>query len=270
MGMQHHEGAALAAEEESPGLVRRPRRKAETKPGAIDRLGLWLSTSRVIDGLWVGTMESKPHPGLRRVEDALRLIKSHDALNYSRVIRHLERIWVNLLPGDLAHYDASMGACVFDERYVVQEATTPERIASTIIHEATHARLEHWGIGYDEDRRARIETICLRRELNFVNRLPAAEALREEVARTVAWYAGNHDYFSNASFEQREAQGQAETLRHLGAPDWVFRFAMKLRAARVWIHRITGGVRRATADKPIHPSCAPKGDRTVAPSGGEA
>jgi hypothetical protein len=96
----------------------------DRRPAAIDRLELWFSTGRNIDGLWVGTMEDKPRPGLRRVEEALQLIKSHDTLHYSRVINNLERIWVRLLPGDLAHYDRSLKACVFDERYVVLETTT--------------------------------------------------------------------------------------------------------------------------------------------------
>jgi hypothetical protein len=214
------------------------------KPAVVDRLALWFSTSRNIDGLWVGTVESKPWPGLRRVEEALQLIKSHDSLHYSRVINNLGRIWVQLLTGDLAHYERSLKACVFDERYVVQETTTTEWIASTIVHEATHARMERWGVIYEENKRGRIEAICIRRELNFVARLPRSEALQEEAVRRLEWCAGDHDHFSNASFQQREVQGQIEALRYLGAPDWVFGFAMKLRALRRWIHGFAGRVRR--------------------------
>lgn len=221
MEVGHHEGSALAGGH-AAGLVR-PVRTPVPKPTAAGRLALWLSTSRTVDGLWVGTRESEPHPSLRRVEEALRLIKSHDTLNYSRVIRNLERIWVYLLPGDLAHYDVSLKACVFDERYVLLETTTPERIASTIIHEATHARLEAWGIGYDENKRARIEAICLRRELNFVTGLPDAEALREEVARTLAAYADNNDYFSDANFarlkERDKSKPCATSERRTGSMD---------------------------------------------------
>ncbi|MBR1238139.1 hypothetical protein [Bradyrhizobium sp. AUGA SZCCT0182] len=207
-----------------------------TKPAVTDRLGLWFSTSRNVDGLWVGSWESEPHPGLRRVEEALRLIKERDPLHYSRVTSNLERIWVRLLPGDAAHYERSLKACVLDERRVLEE--TIEWIASTIIHEATHARLEHWGISYDENRRARIEAICLRRELNFVIKLPQTELLQEEIARTLEWCAGDHDYFSDASFAQQREQGQAEALRYLGAPDWLHGFMLKLRAVRLWVHQL--------------------------------
>jgi hypothetical protein len=122
-------------------------KKSDRKAAVIDRVGLWLSTSREVDGLWVGSFESRESsPGLRRVEDALQLIKHYDLLHYSRVIHNLERVWVNLLPYAVAHYDRSLEACVLDERFVLLETTTPQQIASAIVHEATHARLEQWGI----------------------------------------------------------------------------------------------------------------------------
>jgi hypothetical protein len=112
-------------------------KKQDRKLAAIDRLCLWFSTSRMVDGLWVGATESEPEPSLRRVEDALQLIKLHDPLHYSRVIHNLERIWVHLAPNARACYDVSLRACVLDERFVLLETTTLEELASTIVHEAT-------------------------------------------------------------------------------------------------------------------------------------
>src|SRR5882672_5044421 len=167
--------------------------KPPSRPAVVDKLALWLSTSRYIDGLWVGTSESAPRPGLRRVEDALHLIKRQSPLHYSRVIRHLERVWVHILPDSLACYQHSLKACILDERYVLDETTTQERIATTIIHEATHARLESWGISYDEKLRPRIEAICFRRELTFAANLPDSAQLQEELARKIEWYGTNTD-----------------------------------------------------------------------------
>src|SRR5437868_5600257 len=188
MEVGHHEGSALAGGH-AAGLVRAARQPIP-KPAVIDRLELWFSTARNIDGLWVGTMEDKPWPGLRRVEEALRLIKDHDPLHYSRVTHYLERIWVHLLTGNAAQYERSLKACMLDERYVLQEAATIEWIASTIVHEATHARLEQWGVIYEEKKRARIEAICIRRERNFLTKLPQSEALQEDAARRLEWCAG--------------------------------------------------------------------------------
>jgi hypothetical protein len=185
-----------------------------------------MSTGRDLDGLWVGTSEAEPHPALRRVEAALQLIKRHDTLHYSRIIRHLDRVWVHLLPSALAHYDVSLNACVLDERFVLAETTTLQRVASTIVHEATHARLDGWGIDYDEVRRYRIEAICLQRELNFLTKLPDSEHLQEEIAYTLEWYANKQDYFSDRNHRELDDQGAPETLRYLGMPDWFVGFAM--------------------------------------------
>ncbi|WGD49729.1 hypothetical protein QA641_29395 [Bradyrhizobium sp. CB1650] len=203
--------------------------KSDRKPSRIDTLALWFSKGRTIDGLWVGSSESEPHPALRRVEEALQLIKRHDALGYARITRNLDRIWVQLLPSAQAHYDRSLNACVLDERYVLRDTMTLEQIASTFIHEATHARLEGWGISYVEAIRTRIEAICLRRELNFLSKLPNTEPLRNEIARTLEWCAANHnDYFADASFHERKEDGQIEVLRYVNAPDWIIRWAMWL------------------------------------------
>jgi hypothetical protein len=225
-------------------------RKPDRKPTAIDRLALWFSTSRNIDGLWMGTTESKPLPALRRVEDALQLIKHHDSIHYSRVIQNLERIWVHLLPNALACYDPSLKACELDERFVLLETTTLEEIASTIVHEATHAKLGRWGISYEEKARSRIEAVCLRRELNFIAKLPHSEPLREKIARTLEWCVSDHDYFSNVSFQQRHDQGIVQTARYVGIPDWLIRALLRVRVVisgvRRLVHRFAGRPSRQT------------------------
>jgi hypothetical protein len=200
--------------------------KPHPKPSLADRFGLWISTGHKVDGLWVGSTESKPQPALRRVEDALRLIKEHDSLHYGRVIQNLDRICIHLIPGALAHYQLSLNACVLDKRFVLSETTTLERIASAIVHEATHARLDKWGIDYVETARFRIEAICLRRELNFLTKLPNSEPFQQEIASTVEWYGSNSDYFSDVNSQERDDQGMVETARHVGIPEWFIRFIL--------------------------------------------
>jgi hypothetical protein len=215
-------------------IVKKPTRKLM----AIDRLDLWFSTGRYFDGLWVGTTESEPYPGLQRIEDALRLIKQYNSLHYSRVIHNIERVWVRLLVSASASYYGPLRACQLDERFVVLETTTLEEIASIFVHEVTHARLERWGFGYDEKERSRIEAVCLRRELNFIATLPRGEPVRDRIARTLEWCESDHDYFSDASFQQRDYEGQVEALRYLGTPDWLVRFLLKLRGVKSAVRRL--------------------------------
>src|ERR1700716_3483824 len=137
------------------------------RPSLADKFELWLSESRMIDGLWIGSAQWDSEPALQRVEAALQLIERFAPLHYRRVKNNLCRIWVRLVPHGAGCYLHSLNACLLDERVVASETTTLEWIASAIVHEATHARLEKRGIHYDQAIRHRIERICARRELDF-------------------------------------------------------------------------------------------------------
>jgi hypothetical protein len=192
---------------------------SRARPNLFERFELWCSTGRDVDGVWVGTFEDETR--LRRVEDALQLMKQQSPLHYSRVTRSLDRIWVRLVPNARGNYSRRLNACELDERFVVREETTLERIASIIVHECTHSRLERWGIAYDEARRHRIEAICLRRELNFVSGLTGCEALEGSLKQSLDHYSDNAEFFSDMNLQQRFHDGSVETLRHLGVPNWL-------------------------------------------------
>src|SRR5262249_52879499 len=134
----------------------------KTRPPFYERMMIRLSDSRLVDGLWIGVGKAKaPELALRRVEEALCLIKVFDRVRYNRLIRDLERVWVTPLPGYSGCFSYLLGACKLDPRFVLAETTLPEMIASTIVHEATHARLQRCGIGYEEELRGRVEAVCL-------------------------------------------------------------------------------------------------------------
>ena len=192
------------------------------RPRIADRIKLAMSISRHLDGIWIGSWRDRPED-LTRVESALLLIKQHSPLDYARIIRELERIWIDLLFHGLGEYKHSLRACILDERYVADSATTVGQIASTIVHEATHARLERYGIEYKEELRARIEAICFRREAAFAARLPDSAELQQNIARCLEWYPDNPDQFSDAHFEERHTVGGIEALRYLGTPERLIR-----------------------------------------------
>jgi hypothetical protein len=175
-----------------------------------------------VDGLWIGFGGKKqPEPALGRVEEALRLIKIYDRVRYDRLIRDLERVWVRPLPGPVGAFSYSLGACLLDQRFVLAETSLPEMIAATIVHEATHARLLRCGIGYEENLRARVEAVCLRRELAFAAKLPDGQQVREQAERALeAWI-------------ERERSGYIQMLRYVGFPDWLARTTLACRTL-VW------------------------------------
>jgi len=134
----------------------------------------------------------------------------------------LERVWVTPLPGPVGCFDHSLGACELDPRFVLAETTSPEMIAATIVHEATHARLHRRGIGYEEDLRGRVEAVCVRRQLAFAARLPNGEQVREQAERDLEWYS-TRGLWTNQALIERRRSGEIELLRYLGFPDWLIR-----------------------------------------------
>jgi hypothetical protein len=170
--------------------------------------------------------------GLRRIEQALELIKSCDPIRYRRLLQDLERVWITLVAGGLAHFDVTLLACEVDERFVLAETTSVEQISATIVHEATHARLSRRGIEYEEAIRARLETICLRREIAFSNRLPDGDAIRDLAERTLS-LCSDPAYWTDAAFTERYTVETQEALRHLGTPDALIRFFAVAYACRM-------------------------------------
>lgn len=207
-----------------------------TKPSLVERMDLWFSKGHVVDGIWVGSFPSDAEPAIQRIEDALRLIESSAPLHYRRIKNNLARIWVQLVPHGAGCYLHSLNACLLDARIVNSETTTVEWIASVIVHEATHARLEKLGIRYHEAVRQRIERICARRELDFARHLSGVDALQQEIL----WRLDQENAsYTNEKMWEKTDQGNAEILRHLGTPEWVIILVFRAR-------NLVSGIRRFT------------------------
>jgi hypothetical protein len=213
------------------------------RPRLVDRLELRLSRGRRVDGLWIGIASFDPEPILRRVEEALHLIRAHDQLRYNRLKRDLERVWVRDIVGAIGSFNKSMRACTLDREFVVAEGLCPELIAATIVHEATHARLDRCGIDYKEELRSRIEAVCFRRELAFAAKLPNGERVRATATRSLEFYASDK-YWTNAAMAEYRDKAAVEKLRQLGMPEWLGRSVLFLRNQRLHVRSSTQRIMR--------------------------
>ena len=211
------------------------------RPALVDRLELWLSKHRQVDGLWIGTYECEAQPVLQTVETALDLIAAYDRVRYDRLRRDLKRVWVRTLFGDLANFNESADACELDVRFVLDAEPSPETVASIIVHEATHARLWHRGIGYEAHLRSRVEAVCFRRELAFAKKLPNGKPLRKRAERMLDLCASN-DFWTNTAFKERHVEGAIEAARYVGLPVSIANILLLLReswgAVRRQLHRL--------------------------------
>jgi hypothetical protein len=203
-----------------------------SRPSLIERIDLYFAVSKVSDGLWIGTLDTNAELILSRVEAALGLIKTYDKRRYDRLLNDVERVWVRLLPGELGHFSVATGACVLDTRFVLDEATSPDMLATVIVHEATHARLRRCGFGYAEDMRHQVEAICHRRELAFVRKLPNVQSAREWAERAMELMQHASAEYTDAALTKRRLEGSVEALHHLGVPKWLVRTALVIGAWR--------------------------------------
>ena len=125
----------------------------------------------------------------RKLADALHLITVLDNRWKRRLASHNGAILVENASssGYLSASDTILLAMDFVRDH------DAETIAGSLIHEATHARLEHWGIRAWPDLRPRIERRCLMEQIYFLKRLPGRDDLvtHYEAWLTTSWWSAD-------------------------------------------------------------------------------
>jgi hypothetical protein len=98
---------------------------------------------------------------------ALEIIARHQPKRLDRIRRDLRYILIFKQPG--ATYWDDLRACALTtQSFTYKDA---EDIALTIVHEATHARINSRGIPYDLAHRARVERLCVNEEVSLARYL---------------------------------------------------------------------------------------------------
>src|SRR5262245_27132027 len=181
------------------------------------RFAYTLSARNRVDGVWVGACSGRfdQRALLARATDALRLIANVDPRQYAKIQRHLKRILVMPLPGRLAQYVHTWRQCQVDDSFVMNPETTTEEIASTIVHEATHARIAQCGIDYRLQKQ-RHEHICLEQERGFIAHLTDGSRVLERIEHLRSKEA---EFFEQSDARTRRASEAA--LAELGMPKWL-------------------------------------------------
>jgi len=183
----------------------------------LDWIIIRLSRSLNVDGLWVGVFSDKANDEiLARVGEAIRLVKTYDPYRYRRIIKELDRILVGLISGYVAVFVPESRMCVIDPRHIL--SSSPEFIASSIVHEATHGTLIRRNIGYSEELRYRVEKVCMRQERAFAQKIPHGEELRRSIERELALAP---EFWSNEAVSERHREGEIAMARYAGMPNWL-------------------------------------------------
>jgi hypothetical protein len=183
---------------------------------------------------------------LDRVELAVSLIREFDPPRYRRILKDLDRILVTLLPGSVGQFSATDWTCKLDKRYVLRDSTTPEMIASVIVHEATHARIHRRGIGFPEHLRVGIEDACFRQEWLFGNKLPNGGEVRAQAER---YLAAPPPDFGDVARNARRDEGAKAALQDIGlSAKWAGRLISMLNWL-TWVKRRFGSPRRKSGKR---------------------
>jgi len=135
---------------------------------------------------------------LEHIREAMDLISSVDQRRFRILQRELSKILITW--GDGPSFWPFSTACVLPKEYVEKEGTAG--LASTIIHEVTHARLWRKGFRYDQEIRRRIESACVREQIRFALRLPEGPQI---VSRLEA--AFEKEWWSDEQIRDRNARG---------------------------------------------------------------
>jgi hypothetical protein len=136
---------------------------------------------------------------LARLGDALGLIEQYQSWRFRHLERDLVQFRVARFPCRGAYFPDER-TCLAELTFLARRDITPATVASSIVHEGIHARVDRMGVRRDNRDRAREERLCRRAELDFGRALPAElgepiitraiESLTladEEVAPAIDW-----------------------------------------------------------------------------------
>lgn len=121
---------------------------------------------------------------LARLQRALTLIERYAPHHF----RHLRRDFAFIIVERFAcrgAYFHEQRACLVELTFTVNASFSDAEVASTILHEAMHARLHRLGFPLEMEDRARQERFCRRAEIEFGLLVPGGDRVVERARWTV-------------------------------------------------------------------------------------
>ena len=108
---------------------------------------------------------------LTRLDDSLALIEEHQPWRLRHLERDLKQFLVARFPCRGAYFPEER-TCMTELTFLARRDISPATVASSIVHEGIHARVDRMGVSREMRDRAREERLCRRAELYFGRALP--------------------------------------------------------------------------------------------------
>ena len=181
---------------------------------------LWsLSKRSVIHGYHIGFGVADDHlpAAQERVAAAIGLLAAAHPRWLRRMRGYVARIQIRQLVASVGVWHRGGRLVELDEAYLCRPDNTIARIASTLVHELTHARIDAVGIRYTTRNRIRVERACIAQEMAFVRRLPDDSEHRLLLGELEEKWARAEDLWSEAAEDAR----WREAVQTIRIPSWL-------------------------------------------------
>lgn len=108
---------------------------------------------------------------LARLHDSLALIERYQPWRLRHLERDLKQFLVARFPCRGAYFPEER-TCMTELTFLARRDVSPATVASSIVHEGIHARVDLMGVSREDRDRAKEERLCRRAELEFGRALP--------------------------------------------------------------------------------------------------
>lgn len=108
---------------------------------------------------------------LGRLDDSLALIEHYQPWRLRHLERDLRQFLVARFPCRGAYFPDER-TCMTELTFLARRDISPATVASSIVHEGVHARVDRMGVKREMRDRAKEERLCRRAELEFGRALP--------------------------------------------------------------------------------------------------
>lgn len=181
-----------------------------------------VSRTRTLRGVTVDVVNTRPDIDTEhifaRLDDALGIIERHQPWYFRHLVRDFARIAVRRYPCRGAYFPDER-TCLVELTFSVNPEFSTSQIASTIVHEAMHARLDRRGVAFTREIAARHERFCRRAEVELGLSLPDGEPIVERALASLA--ASDEDVAPVIDWNVASRRVAQADLDALNAPHWL-------------------------------------------------
>ncbi|MGH7649377.1 MAG: hypothetical protein ACREND_14770 [Gemmatimonadaceae bacterium] len=181
-----------------------------------------VSRTRTLRGVTIDVVNTRPDIDTDRVfarlDEALGIIEQYQPWYFRHLVRDFARLAVRRYPCRGAYFPGER-TCLIEITFSVNPEFTTAQIASTIVHEAMHARLDRCGVLFTREIAARHERFCRRAEVELGMAVPNGEAIVERALASLA--ASDEDVAPAIDWDVARRRVAQADLDALHVPPWL-------------------------------------------------